>query len=316
MISTYGAHLMGYASPEEIIGKLRVEDVYVNLDERNNLVKTLNEKGVVTGYPLTLKDRNGNLHSATASSRIIYDPDGNVTGIEGILHDVTKIREVEMALRQANRQITLMTRITRHDIRNQLLALNGWLELSRASVDDPDRMLEIIDREQKIAANIGHQIEFTTVFDDMGLKPPVWHNLPELICRAAAAIPFNPVVFESAVPDIEVLADPLLEKVFYNLFDNALRYGGSGLTHVRVSARDEARALVLVVEDNGDGIPNSDKERIFEQGFGRNTGLGLFLAREVLSITGITIRETGTPGRGARFEIYVPQGRYRFTGTG
>lgn len=314
MISTYGAHLMGYASPEEIIGKLRVDDVYVNLDERHTFLAVLNEKGVVTGYPLTVKDRNGKLHAATASSRLLYDKNGMVAGIEGILHDVTKIREVETALRQANRQITLMTRITRHDIRNQLLALNGWLELSRASVDDPDRMLEIIDREQKIAASIGHQIEFTTVFDDMGLKPPVWHNLRELIHRAAAAIPFNPVVFACAVPAIEVLADPLLEKVFYNLLDNALRYGGSGLSHVRVSARDDARALVLVVEDNGDGIPKSDKERIFDQGFGKNTGLGLFLVREVLSITGITICEAGMPGRGARFEISVPRDRYRFIG--
>ncbi|NLD57803.1 MAG: PAS domain S-box protein, partial [Methanomicrobiales archaeon] len=314
MLSTYGAQLMGCATPEEVIGKLRVDDVYVNLDERNRFLAILHEKGVVTGFPLTLKDHDGNLHAATASSRVLYDKDGNVTGTEGILHDVTKIREVETALRQANRQIMLMTRITRHDIRNQLLALNGWLELSRASVDDPDRMLDIIDREQKIAANIGHQIEFTTVFDDMGLKPPVWHNLPELIQRAAAAIPFNPVEFACAVPAIEVLADPLLEKVFYNLFDNALRYGGSNLTHVRVSVRDEDRALVLVVEDNGAGIPKSDKERIFEQGFGKNTGLGLFLAREVLSITGITIHETGTAGRGARFEISVPRDRYRFMG--
>jgi signal transduction histidine kinase len=70
------------------------------------------------------------------------------------------------------------------------------------------------------------------------------------------------------------------------------------------------------VEDDGPGIPEENKERIFEKGFGNNTGLGLFLTREILGITGITIRETGEPGTGARFELTVPPGSYRFTDPG
>jgi signal transduction histidine kinase len=69
--------------------------------------------------------------------------------------------------------------------------------------------------------------------------------------------------------------------------------------------------LVLVVEDDGAGVPWPDKERIFERGFGRNTGLGLFLAREILASMGMTIAETGLPGHGARFEIRVPASRVR-----
>jgi signal transduction histidine kinase len=71
--------------------------------------------------------------------------------------------------------------------------------------------------------------------------------------------------------------------------------------------------LVLVYEDNGAGIPAADKEHIFQKGFGQNTGMGLFLSREILSITGLTIRESGTPGKGARFEISLPAGRFRFS---
>jgi signal transduction histidine kinase len=73
---------------------------------------------------------------------------------------------------------------------------------------------------------------------------------------------------------------------------------------------------VLYVEDDGSGIPASDKERIFQRGFGKHTGLGLFLVREILGITGITIRETGEPGKGAQFEITVPAGDCRFDGQG
>ena len=71
---------------------------------------------------------------------------------------------------------------------------------------------------------------------------------------------------------------------------------------------------VIVCEDDGVGVPAGDKERIFDKGFGKNTGLGLALSREILDITGITITETGTPGAGARFEITVPAGSCRLTG--
>ena len=69
------------------------------------------------------------------------------------------------------------------------------------------------------------------------------------------------------------------------------------------------------------GVSAEEKKRLFTRGFGKNTGLGLFLSREILAITGITITGiaitgNGVPGKGARFEITVPKGAYRFTGTG
>jgi signal transduction histidine kinase len=69
--------------------------------------------------------------------------------------------------------------------------------------------------------------------------------------------------------------------------------------------------LVIYVEDDGFGVVPEEKEKIFEKGFGKNTGFGLFLAREILATTGITIRETGYVGVGARFEITVPKEMWR-----
>lgn len=73
---------------------------------------------------------------------------------------------------------------------------------------------------------------------------------------------------------------------------------------------------LLLLHDDGVGISADDKKRLFTRGFGKNTGLGMFLSREILAITGITITENGTPGKGARFEITVPKGAYRFTANG
>jgi len=73
---------------------------------------------------------------------------------------------------------------------------------------------------------------------------------------------------------------------------------------------------VIVCEDDGAGIPADMKAAIFKRGYFTHTGLGLYLSREILSITGITIAETSEPGKGTRFEIMVPKGAYRYTGTG
>ena len=67
---------------------------------------------------------------------------------------------------------------------------------------------------------------------------------------------------------------------------------------------------MIIFEDDGIGITRKEKSRIFDRGVGQNTGLGLFLVREILAITGITIAETGEAGKGAKFEIHVPRGRY------
>lgn len=69
---------------------------------------------------------------------------------------------------------------------------------------------------------------------------------------------------------------------------------------------------MILVEDNGPGIPATEKEKIFSWEYHRKGGLtGLFLAREILSITGISLKETGEPGTGARFEIQVPGDVFR-----
>ena len=78
------------------------------------------------------------------------------------------------------------------------------------------------------------------------------------------------------------------------------------MTRISLSSKQEPSGFTLIYEDDGIGIPDKDKKRIFERGVGKNTGLGLFLVREILSITGMTIDETGVFGNGARFEIHVP----------
>ena len=89
-----------------------------------------------------------------------------------------------------------------------------------------------------------------------------------------------------------------------------MRHGGK-ITTIRFSLEERDGNRILVCEDDGDGVPREEKEIIFDLGYGKNTGFGLAISREILDITGITINETGEPGKGARFEITVPKNQYK-----
>jgi signal transduction histidine kinase len=224
----------------------------------------------------------------------------------------TELRQSEDALSRANKKLTILSSITRHDIKNQLVALSGYLELSRETLDSIPVISEYLEKEMSIVQTIGSQIDFTRAYEDMGKTAPVWQNINESIRWAVAALPMRAVRVDVDRSDLVLYADPLFEKVFYNLIDNALKYGGDPLTKIHISCHEIEKGLVLICEDDGVGITREDKKHLFMQGYGKHTGLGLFLTREILSITGITITENGEPGNGARFEMNVPKGAYRF----
>jgi len=243
----------------------------------------------------------------------VADPgSGNVIAVTVISSDITDHKKAEEALALANKKLHLLSGITRHDMNNQLQTLLSYLDLSGVSLSDPSRMAGFVEREQKIAEILAQQIAFTKNYEELGVQAPVWQNISTLVTNAAARLPVRDIKIDSGDTSLEVFADPLLETVFYNLIDNALRYGGPGMTAIRIACRKNGSGIVIACEDNGAGIPEKNKERIFSKGFGKNTGLGLFLVREILSLTGIGIAETGTEGTGARFEMTVPEGAYRF----
>lgn len=236
---------------------------------------------------------------------------GQRPAVMSVLTDISGRKQVEEALRAVNQKLNLLSGITRHDIKNQLMALNAFIEIGREAADNPAEVREMLEKGLKITGTIERQISFTKDYESLGVSSPVWQDAGSLAGAVAASLPLQNIRFESQCTGIEIFADPLFEKVFYNLFDNSLRYGGEKMTTIGVHSEETDRGLLLVVEDDGNGISADDKNYLFKKGFGKNTGLGLFFIREILSITKITITETGEPGRGARFEILVPEGAWR-----
>ncbi|MDD1665711.1 MAG: PAS domain S-box protein, partial [Methanomicrobiales archaeon] len=203
------------------------------------------------------------------------------------VRDITERKKGEEDLLTAHRKLNLLSSITRHDIRNQLMVILGYTELLRQEAR-PDQAKRIITAVEDAARTIQHQIEFTKEYQEVGIHAPVWQDLREVIVRAGGRFSLGRVKLLIEVDGIELFADPLLERAFYNLIDNALRHGET-LTKIRFLAEEAESGLAITCEDDGVGIPLQDRERIFSPGFSRTAGYGLFLVREILGITGISI---------------------------
>ncbi|HHV25195.1 MAG: histidine kinase N-terminal 7TM domain-containing protein [Methanosarcina sp.] len=231
-----------------------------------------------------------------------------------MIHDISETYRYQEALRQANRKINLMSNITRHDILNQVNVLSGYTELILETlpedVKNDSRIERYLKNLNKSIETIHSQITFTKDYQELGIVSPTWQSISNTAREAAIPFFVQSLKFSIEESCVEVYADSLLKKVFYNLFDNA-RAHGEHVTEISVISHRAADSLVIEVKDNGIGVPPVMKDLIFEKSVGKNTGLGLFLVSGILSITGIEIKETGIEGMGATFEITVPPGNWR-----
>ncbi|OPY38390.1 MAG: sensory histidine kinase AtoS [Methanoregula sp. PtaU1.Bin051] len=267
-------------------------------------------QGAVSDMEAVL-DINGHAVVSIAAS-LVKDPDGGPAGFVLIARDITARKAQEKALSIANEKISLLSKLTRHDISNLVTALGNYLSLLREETVDGKTRSQYIALCQDLVEKITRHLRFSREYQQIGVHEPAWQSLTEMVDLAVGNLAHEGVEITSRVAPVEIHADPLSYKVIYNLFENALHHGGS-VSQIRISSAGQVDgSLLVVVEDNGVGIRDEEKEQIFRRGYGKHTGLGLTLSREVLSVTGITIAETGTHGRGARFEIRIPPAAWRY----
>ena len=307
-ISPQCTELLGYET-SEFIGKsaaafIHPDDFPHNYEYFRQTIMTGEKK---SGIEFRMRHKNGTWRWYATTESPVHDAGGKIVAIQGICHDITERKSAGDALRLANHRLNLLGSITRHDINNKITASLGYLKLAEMKSSDPT-IGAYLGKMESAITEIQSQIGFTRIYQDLGTKEPQWIAVDTVMPRTY--VPAT-ITLNAEVHDVEVFADPMLEKVFFNLLDNSIRHG-EHVTEIRVSSQKSGGDLLVVWEDNGIGVAADEKERIFERGFGKNTGLGMFLVREILSLTNITIKETGEPGKGARFEICVPNGNYRF----
>lgn len=252
-----------------------------------------------------LTNGKGEMRLVSVTKAPKLDEKGNVEFAVCSANDVTDLKEAQEALALANRKLNLLGSVTRHDILNQLTVITGGLGMAEGIVKE-ERARKLMDMALNASGSIEKYLGFSRDYERMGTAKPEWIDAKEACMKGMSTLETGDVDLVVDLDGLEIYADKLLEKVFHNLIGNALKHGGKVST-VHMYSRREDGHMVLVCEDDGNGIPKDKKKSILEGRYGR----GLYLVKEILGITGMTIIETGEEGRGARFEISVPEGNYR-----
>lgn len=316
------ARMLGYDQPEDLTGKT-LDDVVSIPAVIEDLAAGIRNGGSFTGREVLLKQRDGSGVWASIQAWKLGSEGSPAAMIEGFAEDITeqKIFEEEvrfheselnryaLELSQVNKKLNILSTITRHDILNKLTGLQGYLELMKTESPEP-RVQEYLAIQETIIQTIARQIRFTKDYQDIGIENPRWFDVRETFEKAVANIPLQNISLTIDGGGLFVFADPMLEKVFYNLVENSTRHAGT-LTRIRCMTETVGDCARIIIEDNGTGVPQRYKEAIFLRKHFKNTGFGLYLSREILGITGLSIQENGRQGHGARFEITIPPGKFR-----
>lgn len=229
------------------------------------------------------------------------------------LHDKNKeLIESHNALKLGYKKLHMLSSITRHDILNQVHILLLYFELIKEDEHDPT-IKEYIEKGERAAKTIESHITFTKYYQNIGVHEPDWKNVEDLIKNSLIELRITDILVNISLSGLEVFADQLIQKVFYNLIENSLRHGES-VTEIGLCFQQTDTEGTIIYHDNGVGISAENRLHLFERGYGKHTGLGLFLSREILSITGITMVETGEESKGVHFEIHIPAGKFRISG--
>ena len=313
---TYVSHVSeavwGYR-PDKLVGRMHFYDLHPESGReafKTAAFAVFEQKEPFRNLENAIQAKDGHVVWVSTTGIPLMNADRTLRGYRGSDTDITERKRAEVAIRQANRKLTLLYSNTRHDINNQLTVLMGYLSLIEMKQPDPT-LIEYFKKAATAAERISTMIRFTKEYDSIGFNAPAWQDPRTFVDTAAREAPLGKVMVKNDLPaGAEVFADPLIVKVFYNLMDNAARYGGK-ITTIRFSLEECEGDPILVCEDDGEGVLAEEKEKIFERGFGKNAGFGLSLSRDILDITSITVRETGEPGKGARFEITVLKGAWR-----
>jgi PAS domain S-box-containing protein len=301
--------LFGY-SLAEAKGR-HINDIIVP-ETRMEEAETL-DKNAVEGYVYhntVRKRKDGSLVPVALSAATIM-VEGKLAGCIAMYKDISELKNAEKKLETMNEKLRVVGVLTRHDVRNKLSAITGNIYLHKKKLVDHPDVLEGFKDMESACEQIVRIFEFARDYERLGVEELALVDVKTTVNKAVSSFSdLKGVRIVNECHGLTVLADTLLERLFYNLIDNSLKYGGK-LTQIRIRHEESQDQLGLIYEDDGVGISKDAKPKLFTEGFttGKGSGYGLYLIRKIMEVYGWTISETGTHGKGAQFTIEIPKAK-------
>jgi PAS domain S-box-containing protein len=307
--------LFGYSAKEvkdkQINELVAPEDM---IEEAETLDKDA-KKGYAS-HDTVRKRKDGSLvHVSISASPVTVE--GRLLGYVGVYKDITKLKNAEEYLEEMNKRLEITNEklhvvggLTRHDVRNKLSAVTGNAYLLRRKLAEDPKALEQLNDMEAAVRSIEKIFESARIYEKLGVEQLTSMDVGKAVDEAVSLFSdLKGVKIVNECGGLTVLADSLLNQLFYNLVDNSLKYGEK-IRQIKIRYRTpSADQLELVYEDDGVGLPDNVRSNLFKEGFtsGKGTGYGLFMIKRMCEVYGWTILETGTLGKGAQFTISIPR---------
>jgi signal transduction histidine kinase len=238
----------------------------------------------------------------------ILDKTGQIQGAVEISTDITEYQKTAKEISSLNEKLDVLGKMTRHDIKNKLQVINNHIFIAERhgkNENTPERMA--LHAVKQASLQIGEILNFAKDYEMLGSEELKFINVGGVFSEAVALSQgLKDVKVVNDCGGLSVLADSLLRELFYNLVDNSLKYGET-IAQIRCSFEENGEQLRLIYEDDGVGIPLSMKQKLFTKGFGKGTGLGLYLIKKMAEVYGWSIVEEGVEGKGVKFVISIPK---------
>jgi signal transduction histidine kinase len=221
--------------------------------------------------------------------------------------DITERKKASRKLETLNEKLEVVGGLTRHDVNNKLATVRANVYLAKQGLVGDNQALEHL-REIESAVGQAEQIfDFAKFYEMLGVEELDYMRVEVAVEGACKQFSDLRVRVANDCGGVRVLADSLLNCLFYNLIDNSLKYSLKKSVKIRCYYEETGDNLQLVYEDDGVGILEVEKEKIFEQGYGKGSGLGLYLIKKMCEVYGWTIEEAGVQGEGVRFIMTLPK---------
>ncbi len=213
-------------------------------------------------------------------------------------------------IQQLNDKLCVVGELTRHDLRNKLGGLNAFAYLLKKSYAENEFVMQCVTGIEKVSKQMVDILNFEQIYEQIGIEELKCVNVDAYFNEAANLISdLKGIQLKPKCKGLTLMADSLFRQLLYNLIDNTIKYGDKA-TQIKLHFKEQTNHLLLIYEDNGAGISEDMRPHLFEKGFGKGTGFGLYTLKRICDTYGWTMSEEGKPGAGVKFVIKVPADRY------
>jgi signal transduction histidine kinase len=262
-------------------------------------------------------DRNGEIRYMLNNNIGIIE-NGYLIRTWGVQADITDRKRTEKELQESNQELDTFFYKASHDLKGPLASVMGIVNLARLEIQNEllEKYFKMIETSvQRLDRTLMDLIELArTRKGGSKLSAINLKSFVEEILHSLRHVPdFNHVNFEIKVDHhAEITADKVLMlSVFQNLIHNAINYCNHQSPWIRISIVSTGKGIVLEVFDNGKGIPEAVKSRVFEMFYrghpdSTGSGLGLFIVKNALEKMNGTIHLESKDGFGTTFTVTIP----------